>query len=186
MLKLRKKYDQRPEKTEVSEKPELADLFIEEECHFIQFAYGIVGQREIAEEMVQEMFYRLHEHWDEVDRPRPWAYKALRNLCISCLRDRKRKGNLENEYGELTDQENEEPDQELIRLETNGMVRLFISELTEKDQELIKLKYTEEVSYAEIARRTGLSISNVGYRLHHIIRGLSDSLKRAGMTGKRS
>ena len=183
---MRKKYDQRPEKTEVSEKPELADLFIEEECRFIQFAYGIVGQREIAEEMVQEMFYRLHEHWDEVDRPRPWAYKALRNLCISCLRDRKRKGNLENEYGELTDQENEEPDQELIRLETNGMVRLFISELTEKDQELIKLKYTEEVSYAEIARRTGLSISNVGYRLHHIIRGLSDSLKRAGMTGKRS
>lgn len=185
MLKFSKKDNQRPEKTEESEKPDLAEFFYQEECRFIQFAYGIVGQREIAEEMVQEMFSRLHEHWDEVDRPRPWAYKALRNLCISCLRDRKSKGNLEKEYGELATRANEEPDQELIRLETNGMVRLFISELTEKDQELINLKYTEVVSYAEIAKRTGLSISNVGYRLHHIVRGLSDSLRRAGLTGNR-
>jgi RNA polymerase sigma factor (sigma-70 family) len=185
MLKLRKKDNQRSEKTEASEKPDLLDLFHQEECRFIQFAYGIVGQREIAEEMVQEMFSRLHEHWDEVDRPRPWAYRALRNLCISCLRDRKRKGNLENEYGELAARANEEPDKELIRLETNGMVRLFISELAEKDQELINLKYTECVSYAEIAKRTGLSISNVGYRLHHIVRSLSDSLRRTGMTGNR-
>jgi RNA polymerase sigma-70 factor (ECF subfamily) len=101
------------------------------------------------------------------------------------LRDRKSKGNLENEYGELAARANEEPDQELIRLETNGMVRLFISELTEKDQELINLKYTEVISYAEIAKRTGLSISNVGYRLHHIVRSLSDSLRRAGLTGNR-
>ena len=185
MLKFSKKDNHRPEKTENSEKPDLEELFYQEECRFIQFAYGIVGQREVAEEMVQEMFFRLHEHWDEVDRPRPWAYKALRNLCISCLRDRKSKGNLENEYGELAARANEEPDQELIRLETNGIVRLFISELTEKDQELINLKYTEVVSYAEIAKRTGLSISNVGYRLHHIVRSLSDSLRRAGLTGNR-
>ena len=186
MLKLSKKNKQRPEKTEVSEKPDLADLFLEEECRYIQFAYGIIGQREIAEEMVQEMFSRLHEHWDEVDRPRPWAYKALRNLCISYLRDKKRKGNLEHEYGELAARTNESPDQELIRFEAKGMVRLFISELTEQDQELIKLKYTEAISYAEIAKKTGLSISNVGYRLHHIIRGLSDSLRRAGIRENRS
>ena len=44
----------------------------------------------------------------------------------------------------------------------------------------MKLKYFEGLKYREIADQTGLSISNVGYRLHHILKELADQLRPLG------
>ncbi len=61
------------------------------------------------------------------------------------------------------------------------MVRLLMTELEEKDRRLIQLKYVEDQSYANIAKATGLSVSNVGYRLHHLLKGLAVSLRQASV-----
>ena len=45
---------------------------------------------------------------------------------------------------------------------------------------IIQLKFSQHKTYQEIADETGLTISNVGYKLHHIIKGLSDELKEEG------
>ncbi len=45
------------------------------------------------------------------------------------------------------------------------------------------MKYFEELKYAEISERTGLSIGNVGYRLHHILKRLADKLRKLGIEG---
>ena len=42
---------------------------------------------------------------------------------------------------------------------------------------IIQLKFKEQRSYKEIAQDTGFSESNVGYKLHHIIKDLSEELK---------
>jgi RNA polymerase sigma-70 factor (ECF subfamily) len=46
---------------------------------------------------------------------------------------------------------------------------------------LIQLKYHGSLSYDDISKRTGLSVSNVGYKLHHLLKGLADSLRRMGV-----
>lgn len=155
-------------------------LFDEEESKLLGFAFGIVNQKQIAEELVQEAFSRLHQNWSDIEKPRPWLYRALRNLCISWLRRNHRKKSIENEFGESTTKEIEEPDENLLALERVGLVHKNLSELEEEDQYIIKLKYFKSLSYKEIADITGLSISNVGYRLHHIIKKLSNSLRRSG------
>ena len=45
------------------------------------------------------------------------------------------------------------------------------------------MKYFEGLKYSQISQRTGMSVGNVGYRLHHILKGLADSLRRAGVEG---
>jgi DNA-directed RNA polymerase specialized sigma24 family protein len=50
---------------------------------------------------------------------------------------------------------------------------------------LVRLKYLENLRYQEISQRTGLSVSNVGYRLHHLLKALADGLRRAGIEGSR-
>src|SRR5436190_1582456 len=50
---------------------------------------------------------------------------------------------------------------------------------------LIKLKYNEDLKYQEISNRTGLSVGNVGYKLHHLLKGLADALRHAGIDGSR-
>lgn len=172
----------------LEDKPTLEAVFEAEESPLLRFAYSIVSRRAVAEEMVQEAFMRLHRHWQEVEKPRPWIYRAVRNLCLTHLRDNARETNLdEDQDGESgaerhpTDLLN--PDETLERLEAVGTVKLLLAEMEETDRQLIQLKYVEGQSYAAIGRATGLSVSNVGYRLHHLLKGLAVAMRQAGIAG---
>jgi len=163
-----------------AEKPTLAALFEAEEGAILGFAIGLVGRRSVAEELVQETFLRLHQLWDQVENPRAWLYRSLRNLALNHLRDHARETppeDKEHPGHEIP------PDAALGRLEAVGMVRLLLAELPPEDQRLIHLKYHEDLKYQEISRRTGLSVSHVGYKLHHLLKGLAESLRHAGIDG---
>lgn len=158
----------------------LVALFEGEESAVLGFAIGLVGRRAVAEELVQEAFLRLHQHWNQIENPRAWLYRSVRNLALNHLRDHA-KETIEEE-GERPGNERP-PDEALGRLEAIGMVRLLVSELSPDDQSLLQLKYHDDLKYEQISRRTGLSVSNVGYKLHHLLKGLADALRHAGIDG---
>ncbi|CAN5578295.1 sigma-70 family RNA polymerase sigma factor [soil metagenome] len=160
----------------------LAELFEAEESAILSFAIGLVGRRSVAEELVQEAFLRLHQLWDEVESPRPWLYRSLRNLALNHLRDHARETTAEDSDGPGNEIP---PDVTLGRLEAVGMVRLLTAELSQEDQKLIRLKYHDDLKYQDISRRTGLSVSNVGYKLHHLLKGMADALRHVGIDGSR-
>ena len=163
----------------MEEKSSLRQVFATEESPLLRYAYGLVGQRETAEDLVQDAFVKLHAHWDEVTHPRAWLFRCVRNLSLSHIRDHKR----ETPIGE--DQEFQSPDlgpeQALGKLEAIGTLQLLVAELHEDDRALISLKYHEGLKYDQISQRTGLSVSNVGYKLHHALKNLADSLRRLGV-----
>jgi RNA polymerase sigma-70 factor (ECF subfamily) len=72
------------------------------------------------------------------------------------------------------------PDEKIIRLEGIGLVRLSLETLDERSRELIRLKFSEDLSYKEISERTGLKIGHVGYLLHHAIKAIADELAKSG------
>lgn len=161
-------------------RPSLAALFETEESGLLRFAIGLVGRRSVAEELVQETFLRLHQVRDEVENPRGWLYRSLRNLALNHLRDHRPEAELKEE----TAPTDERPVPELLgRDEAVGMVRLLLAEMPDEDRALVHFKYQDDLKYQEISKRTGLSVSNVGYRLHHVLKGLADNLRRAGIEG---
>ena len=166
-------------------KPSLAAVFEAEEAPLVRYAYGLVGRREVAEELVQDAFLRLHQHWDTVEKPRPWLYRCVRNRSLNHLRDHKREY-LSEELPEPERETRGEPDEELGRLEAAGLLRMLMDELSERDRELVRLRYFEDLKYAGISERTGMTIGNVGYRLHHILKSLAESLRRVGVEGGQS
>ncbi len=160
----------------------LAALFESEESGLLRYALGLVGRRPVAEELVQEAFLRLHQAWDEVENPRAWLYRSLRNLALNHLRDHP----LETELTEETGSADARPaPEQLGRDEAIGTVRLLLAELPEADRHLIRLKYHDDLKYQDISRHTGLSVGNVGYRLHHLLKTLADELRRVGIEGSR-
>lgn len=160
------------------DKPTLRQVFEAEESPLLRFAHGLTGRRETAEDLVQEAFLRLHAHWDEVMHPKAWLYRSVRNLALNHLRDHKRESG--DEAPEAAD-EARGPDGHLARLEAAGAVRLLLAEMKEEDRELIRLKYHQDLKYEQISKRTGLSVGNVGYKLHHLLKGLGDSLRKLGI-----
>jgi RNA polymerase sigma-70 factor (ECF subfamily) len=164
----------------VPEARTLATFFEEEESALLGYAIGLVGRRSVAEELVQEAFLRLHQLWEQVENPHAWMYRSLRNLALNHLRDHSRETVVEAPESSDT---SESPLDELDRMEAVGTMRMLVAELSPEDQTLLRLKYHEDLKYQDISQRTGLSVSNVGYKLHHLLKGLADSLRVAGIDG---
>ena len=162
----------------------LRTLFDAEETPLLRFAFSLTGRRAVAEEIVQEVFLQLHAHWDEVDSPRGWLYRSVRNRACNYIRDNKREIlNSDDREVQSPNAEDETPEAMLLRMEATGALRQIVEELDETDRQLVKLKYFEDLKYREISARTGLSISNVGYRLHHILKELAGRLRPLGIDG---
>jgi RNA polymerase sigma-70 factor (ECF subfamily) len=73
-------------------------------------------------------------------------------------------------------------DEILCQREALGGLRLLMAELPEEEHQLLRMKYFSNLSYQEISKRTGLSVGNVGYKLHHLLKNLADSLRRLGIS----
>jgi len=73
------------------------------------------------------------------------------------------------------------PDEQIARWEGIGLVRLSLETLDERSRELVRLKFNDGLSYKEMSLRTGLSIGNVGYLLHHALKAVAGELAKNGM-----
>jgi RNA polymerase sigma factor (sigma-70 family) len=166
-------------KPAMEEKPTLRQVFEAEESPLLRYAYGLVRQRETAEDLVQDAFMKLHGHWDEVIHPRAWLFRCVRNLALSHIRDHKREIPIENEH-EFPSYD-PDPGQVLGKVETIGTLTRLVAELDEDERTLISLKYQQGLKYEQISQSTGLSVGNVGYKLHHALKKLADSLLRLGV-----
>jgi RNA polymerase sigma-70 factor (ECF subfamily) len=151
-----------------------------------------------AEDVVQEAFVKLHAQFEEVREPRRWLYRTAHNLALNHRRDsakiislsagvadESRGSPKSNETHEIdvTDVTDEAPlpDEQIARWEGIGLVRLSLETLDERSREVVRLKFNENLSYKEIAARTGLKIGNVGYLLHHALKQIADELAKNGI-----
>lgn len=164
-------------------------LFLALESPLLNYARRLTPNADVAEDIVQEAFLRLHSRRDEVHNPRQWLYRTVHNLALNRHRDDRRivplpaTGSAEEESGTQPDPTDPLPlpDEQIARWEGVGLVRLNLKNLAPRTQELIRLKFDENLSYKEIAARTGLSTGNVGYILHHSLKSLADDLAKAGL-----
>jgi RNA polymerase sigma-70 factor (ECF subfamily) len=137
----------------------------------------------VAEEIVQEVFLQLHARWDQVDAPRAWLFRSVRNRAFNYVRDNQREVLNGEDLQPLSKGTEETPEALLLRLEAASVVREMVDQLDETDRTLLKLKYGDGQKYRDISIQTGLSVSNVGYRLHHILKQLDGQLRRRGIDG---
>jgi RNA polymerase sigma-70 factor (ECF subfamily) len=162
------------------------ELFAALESPLLAYALRLAGQLSVAEDIVQEAFMRLHTQFDEVREPRRWLYRTVHNLALNQRRDAAKIVPLEppNQTSapglEAADTQ-PLPDEQIVRMEGIGQVRLSLENLDQRSRELIQLKFNENLSYKEISGRTGLTVGHVGYLLHHAIKSLADELKKNGI-----
>src|SRR3954469_9718377 len=173
---------------EVSEPPgweTIEELFAALKSPLLTYAQRLVGELSVAEDMVQEAFMKLHAQFEQVREPRRWLYRTVHNLALNHRRDCSKIISLdskieESESNDATDPQ-PLPDEQIARLEGIGLVRLGMETLDERSREVLRLKFTENLSYKEISVRTGLKIGHVGYLLHHALKAMAEELSKNGV-----
>ena len=163
-------------------------LFAALESPLLSYALRLVGERALAEDTVQEAFMKLHAQFGEVREPRRWLYRTVHNLALNHRRQERKIVPLEpvtthGEPASTPDTADPEPlpDEQIIRWEGIGLVRLSLGALDERSREVVRLKFDEDLSYKQISERTGLTTGHVGYLLHHALKTIAAELARTGL-----
>jgi len=169
------------------------------ETPLLAYAMRLTRHSETAQDCVQEAFLRLHPRLGtgEIHDPSAWLYRTVHNLAITSLRSANRVVSFDahdpSADGDSRARPENDlafadpaplPDAEVERLEASGLARLVFDRLCRLDpraSEVVRLKFYEELSYKEIAARTGLTIGHVGYILHHALKSLASEINRAGL-----
>ena len=165
----------------------IEELFSALESPLLAYAFRYTGVRAQAEDVVQEAFMKLHAQFEQVDKPRPWLYRTVHNLALNHRRAAGKTVSLEPAPDSETSSPSEPadsalpPDAQMLRLEGIGLVRISLAALDERSRELVRLKFNDELSYKDIAARTGLTAGNVGFILHHALKTIAAELAKTGV-----
>lgn len=161
----------------------IESLYAAQESALLRYAQSLVHQNESAQDIVQEAFMKLHADFEAVRQPQAWLYRTVHNLALNHLRAGRKIVPLVTDESDQTEPSDAQPlpDEYLAQMESIGQARLSLDLLEPRSRELIRLKFEEGLSYKEISERTKLSMSNVGYLLHHALKDLAAALQKAGV-----
>jgi RNA polymerase sigma-70 factor (ECF subfamily) len=139
------------------------------------------GSSETARDVVQETFIRLcRAKPEEVNgHLQAWLFSVCRNQAISVRRKEDRMTTLTISTEMDLAAPSCEPDEAAEQAEAAGSLRECLDRLPANQQSVIRLKFQEGMSYQQIADRTGLSVSNVGYLMHHGLKKLRQQMRAA-------
>jgi RNA polymerase sigma factor (sigma-70 family) len=176
-----------PGGADTSEFNSIEEVFLALEAPLLAYALRLLKEPAMAQDVVQEAFVRCHADFKSVRDPRRWLFRTVHNLALNQhRRDSKviplhpATGDSSSREVDLTDPQ-PLPDEYITRLEHIGLVRLSLGTLDERSRELVRLKFDDELSYKEMSTRTGLTVSNIGYLLHHALKSIEAELAKSGV-----
>jgi RNA polymerase sigma-70 factor (ECF subfamily) len=155
---------------------ELVDRY---QKRLLNFVYRTIGDRERAEDLVQEVFIRVHRHlhrFDQTKKFSTWIYTIASNLSKNELRNRSRsplvlfqtiKKNWEADHRPLQfEDKNHKPEDLYRKRYLRELVEWAVSQLPEHHRVVFVLRELEGKTYEEIAEITDCNLGTVKSRLN--------------------
>ena len=149
------------------------------DTRLLNFVYRTIGDRERAQDLVQETFVRVYRHMERFDLSKKfstWIYTIASNLAKNELRNRSRnplvlfqtlKKNWDADHRPLEWEDTQyKPDDLFRKRHLRSKVEEAVSQLPEHHRVVFVLREMEGKTYEEIADITGCNLGTVKSRLN--------------------
>ena len=159
-------------------------------------AYRLSGNRQDAEDLTQEAFYRAYRSFGDYEGDRPfenWIFRIVTRLFLDLLRNRRRRvktvsydnplqreGGDENLYFEVPE-EGPNPEQEMLSGMFSEDLQKVLNSLSAEQRTLVTLADIEGVPYKDIAEMMDKPVGTIRSRLHRthkLIRARLEQIRR--------
>ncbi len=160
-------------------------------------ALGVVKDPDLAWDVAQETFVRVHGHLAEFEGKSSfstWVFRIATHLSIDAIR--KERTARREELDEVRDEDvteagagilstglGDDPRDNALRRELAGKIEEALGTLPEKHRTILVLREVEGLSYEALAERLGIHKGTVMSRLFHARKKMQAALRR--YTGKR-
>jgi RNA polymerase sigma-70 factor (ECF subfamily) len=154
----------------------------------VRFSQMYVSSQQDAENIVQDVFLHLWEHWDKTDsliNMNAFLFMSVKNKCIDYLRKQTQFKQRERPLSELQEKELQLnlyslqvlDENNLFQEEIEAIVTDAIHSLPERCREIFILSRLEGLRYREIASQLNISTNTVEGQMSIALRKLKTKLK---------
>ena len=157
-----------------AKRQEFEEIFNRFEIPLLQYARRITGDREQARDVVQETFVKFQRNGalQRKDEPATWLFTVCRNAALNVCRKESRMMYVDEEVIEARGNEQPMPFDQLQQKEATGFLLQIVGTLPPRQQEVIQLKFQNDLSYQQIAEILQTTANNVGVLLHTALKTL--------------
>src|SRR3954470_7956325 len=137
------------------------ELMIRYERQIYRVCYRFVENRDDAMDLAQEVFIKAFEHLPRFRREsslKTWLYRIAMNHCINHV---KKHAHEFVEVTEFTGSINPSIQAHLEDEEQRAHFRSLVKHLPPKQKAILEMRINEQLSYEEIARMSGRSVSTI-------------------------
>ena len=164
----------------------LEQLYDRHARYAMAVAYRIVGNREEAEEVVQDVFFKLWKsklgYDPERGRFTTWLFGICRNRAIDSLRHRQRRPLLDSRISSEDAAHPADSENLLSEKERRTRVQSALSKLPGPQRMAIELSFYRGMTHREIADEIGEPLGTVKSRIHGGMAKLRESLVASGVS----
>src|SRR5438094_4511198 len=143
------------------------------ETQLLQYAKRMTGNNEKARDVVQETFIKFQRNGTVAsEKTATWLFTVCRNGALNVCRKEKRTIYLDEELIESRKDEQPMPFERIERREASGFLMKILATLPPRQQEVLQLKFQNDLSYQQIAEITKTTANNVGVLIHTALKTL--------------
>jgi RNA polymerase sigma factor (sigma-70 family) len=152
----------------IAKQLEFEEIFNRFEMPLLQYARRITGDWEQARDVVQETFVKFQRNGAlrRDDEPTTWLFTVCRNAALNVCRKERRMMYVDEEVIEARESQAPMPFDQLQQKEATGFLLHIVGTLPPRQQEVIQLKFQNDLSYQQIAQIMQTTANNVGVLLH--------------------
>lgn len=149
--------------------------------------YLIVKDKYVAEDLLQETFIKVINtirggRYNEEGKFLPWASRIAHNLAIDHFRKNKRYPEVVLEDGsrlfDSIEFAEESMESKQMKRETHVRLRDFIKELPTEQKQVLIMRHYLQMSFQEIAERSGVSINTALGRMRYALINLRKKMNK--------
>lgn len=163
----------------------LEDAMEQYQSSLLRYATRVLNNEDAAQDVVQEVFIRLHGNLDKIKtrgvQVKGWLFRTTHNAAVDYIRKESRRRALHERQSKQADLFCNDPTAQQERDEKQALVMRHLNTLKPKEREVLVLRLQEGMSYKEIAGVLKRSEGYVGTLIHLATRKLSQSLQQAGV-----
>jgi RNA polymerase sigma-70 factor (ECF subfamily) len=168
------------EKAIVGDSEAFGELYERYVARIYNYIYYRIGNVKEAEDLTERVFVRaLHHIGNYSHKGLPfsaWLYRIAHNLVANWHRDSSRRKDMPLDERLLVSQQFNFPEQELLRVEEQEKLLQVITRLPADRQELLILKFVDDLSNVEIGNVMGRTEGAIKSLYHRTLLSIRDEL----------
>ncbi len=158
------------------------DLYMQYYARVLAYLRFRVGSSEVAEDLVSQVFERALTHLADLQSPGAmgaWLFRIARNCASDYFRRQRPAASLDTLVDSCHPRECS-PEETLVAQEERMSLLTQLNRLSEREREVIGLKFVACLQNREIARVLNMPEGTVGSLLHRTLARLRDALHEEG------